>query len=106
MPHDQKANSVLVLDRFVLIGCVVFTLVLVASHWFFMENLHHRIGGVAWNALFQIFGNLFAGFASLGIIVTSFTGKISRRIGIPSALLLGLTAGYCLFRSFGVMMSI
>ncbi len=89
-----------------LIASVAFTLLLIASHWFYLENLHHRIGGVAWNGLFQIFGNLFAGIVAISILTAVFTSRIPRWVGLFSAAMLGLTAAYCFFRSFGMMMSI
>ena len=101
-PHSRKTP----LDGAVLIGSIAYTLLLIASHWFYLGNIHHRIGGVAWNSLFQIFGNFFAIFVAISILAATFAGRISRWRGFFSATLLGLTAGYCFFRSFGMMMSI
>ncbi len=94
------------LNRYVLLGSLVFASLLVASHWFFVENVHHRVFGVAWNALFQIFGNGAGAFAALVIGIGTVGRGISWRVGIPATLLLGGIAGYCFLRSFGMMMSI
>jgi hypothetical protein len=90
----------------VVLGTLASIVLLTASHWFFLENVHHRIWGVAWGGLFQIFGNLLAGTASIWIGALAFFKRVSPSIGIMAALSLGLTAGYCFLHSFGLMMSI
>jgi hypothetical protein len=103
---DSKSRDRTNVGLLVAIGCIAFTVILVASHWFFLGNPNHRIGGVAWNALFQIFGNLFGGFTAVVVIAISFFGKISKPINIPLALILGSTSIYCFFQSFGILLSV
>ena len=87
-------------------GAALFALALWASHWFFLENIHHRIGGIAWNSLFQIFGNFFAMLVAIWLLAATYSGRVNRIVGLAAALALGLTGGCCLFRSLGMMMSI
>ena len=101
--QDRRATRI----DWCILGCAIaISILLAVSHWFFLENIHHRIGGVAWNALFQIFGNLFSGAASVVILLMTMLGKVSRVLGVISSLLLGMTAGCCLLKSLGIMMSV
>jgi len=99
--HWNEKHTVLVAS----IGGAIF---LLASHWLLIENISHRVHGpvTAINMVLQVFGSLFAGFASLLILIATFAGKISRYAGIISALLLGLTAYYCFSNSFGIIVSL
>lgn len=106
MTDMQKKKSRSQVDTIVFVSCIAVSLLLVASHWFYLGNLHHRIGDVAWNGLFQIFGNFFAFLGSIVILVMAITRKISLIIGVFSALVMGLAAAFCFSNAFGTMMSI
>ncbi|MFK7816261.1 MAG: hypothetical protein AB8B92_07990 [Gammaproteobacteria bacterium] len=106
MIDEQQKKTLSQVDIIILASCIVVSLLLVASHWFYLGNLHHRIGDVAWNELFQIFGNFAAFIGSIAILVKTLKGKISGITGVFSALIMGLTAAYCFSSAFSTMMSI
>ena len=90
----------------IVLFTVVLALMLLMSHWYFFATLHQ--GGIirGFNAMFQIFGNLYALFAALLFIVGVLIRKISAVVGSVSALVLGFVALRCLKSTFAVMMSI
>jgi len=94
----QKAHTLLTC-------CIVGALLLLASHWLFLENLHNRVHGVlpGLNVIIQVFGSLFAVFVSLAILIAAIAGKCTRLFGFVSAFLLGSVACYCLATSFGIL---
>ncbi len=103
---ESPTRSASRLDLFVAIACFAVTTLLVSSHLFFLENPNHRIGGIAWNALFQLFGNALAALSAFAVFLAAFSAKLSRSVFIPLAMAMGLTATYCLVRSFAIMMGV
>lgn len=80
--------------------------ILGASLYFFLDSPDHRIGGIAWNALFQVFAPALAMLYGLAALVIACGIKTLRIPSLLAALALIIMAGYCYFRCMPMMMGI
>ncbi len=76
------------------------------SLWLFLEDPHHRIGGVAWNGLFQALVVPLGALLSIIVFLSAAAGTLPRRSGVLVALAMGATALYCIRSVFSILMGV
>ncbi len=92
-------------SRQLVIGGLLCAL-LVASHLWFLKRPNHRLGGIAWNALFQMFGPLLAlGYAAFLAIRETGSSR-ARTLKILVCIALVAIATACWLRTWPVMISV
>lgn len=105
-PPSHRDLSGWVTSKTVAAVSATVTVLLIASLMLFFRQPDHRVGGVAWNALFQIFAPFFTLLYTAGVALLVFGKAVDPRAGIPAALIPGAIAAYCIYRTFPALMSV
>ena len=89
-------------------GALALSAALAASLWLFLRDPDHRLGGIAWNALAQLF---VPPLAIIFALIVAALGLRSGRAGLAvasvlAALALAAISVYCLVRSLPIMMGV
>ena len=93
-------------DVLLLAGSLLLSIVMLLSLWLFHVAPNHRIGGVAWNALFQCFNPPFILAYTCWVLAGTLAGKHKRSIGLAAALSPLLVGLCCAARVWPIVMSV
>ena len=90
-----------------LVFAVCYSCILLISYIVFRYNPEWRIGGIAWNNLFLIFGPTIGSLVLIVIFIFSWTKKqINLVVLVISIIQLLIVSTLCFIKAFNIMMGI
>ena len=94
-------------DKMYFIVSVAYSIIVIVSHFILRAYPEWRMAGIAWNALFQIFGPTIGSLAIIVLMVVLWSQrKISGKVLLLSVVPLLIISVVCFYSSFMIMQGI